>query len=102
MIILAACGTLTVKQRQLSTLDNFNFAYSQYLNLYDKQTPAVKAEWKANIDPYWKEASKAIDAYMIFTDPNSTEAQNKLMVYETAIRTAKDLLLKYGVTIKEK
>lgn len=100
VIVLIGCG-LTVKQRQLSTIDTFNMAYKQYLDLYDKQTPEIQKEWKDNIDEYWRTASKAIDAYFAFSNPNSDEAQKKLIIYETSFKTAKDLLLKYGVTIKE-
>lgn len=100
IFVVVACAA-TPKQKQLLTLETFNGLYKQYLDEYDRQTPEIRAEWKADIDPYWKEASTAMDAYLAITDPKSTEAQKKLAIYNAAKNQALKLLLTYGVEIKE-
>lgn len=100
VFLVTACAS-TPKQKQLLTIETFNGIYKQYLDEYDRQTPEVKAEWKKDIDPYWKEASKAMDAYLAFTDPSSTDAQKQVTLYNAAKNQALKLLLKYGVEIKE-
>jgi hypothetical protein len=99
---LISCGGMTPKQQQLTTLGTFNGIYKQYLDEYDLQSSTVQAEWKADIDPVWKEASRAMDEYLAITDPNSTEAQQKLALYTAIKDHALALLFKYGITIKEK
>jgi len=98
--IFMACA-MTPMQKQLMTLDTFNGIYRQYLDEYDRQPASVKENWKEQIDPYWKEASLAMNAYMAVSDPDSTEAQKKLAIYSAAKNQALKLLLKYGVEIKE-
>ena len=100
LLLLVACAT-TPKQKQLLTLETFNSVYEQYLDIYDTQTDATKAEWKVKVDPYWKNASAAIDAYMAIADPSSTDAQKKLAIYTAAKNQALKLLMTYGVEIKE-
>ena len=100
IILLVACAA-TPKQKQLLTLEAFNGVYVQYLDEYDRQPPSVQADWHKKIDPYWAEASKAIDAYLTITDPASTEAQTKLAIYNAAKNQALKLLLTYGTEIKE-
>lgn len=99
-LFLLACAT-TPKQKQLLTIETFNGIYKQYLDVYDRQPENIKAEWKKDIDPYWQEASTAIDAYMAISDPASTEAQKKIAIYNAAKNHAIKLLLKYGIKIKE-
>lgn len=98
--ILMACA-MTPMQKQLMTLQTFNGIYTQYLDEYDIQPPSVQSNWKEQIDPYWKEASLAMNAYMAISNPESTEAQTKLAIYLAAKNQALKLLLKYGVEIKE-
>lgn len=101
LILVSSCATTPVRN-QLLTLDTFNNIYEQYLNAYDQQMPEVKAKWKAEIDPYWLDASVAIDAYVAFTDPTTPDAQKKLALYKAAKDQAVKLLFKYGIEIKEK
>lgn len=100
VILVMACSA-TPKQKQLLALETYNGLFVQYLDTYDKQTPEVKAEWHRDIDPYWHEASKAMDAYLAISDPSSTEAQKKLAIYNAAKGQALRLLLTYGIEIKE-
>jgi len=100
MVLVLSCA-MTPKQKQLMTFETFNSVYKQYLDAYDRQDDATKAKWKAEIDPYWKDASAAVDAYMAFSDPTTTDAQAKLAIYNAAKKEALRLLLTYGVEIKE-
>ena len=91
----------TPKQKSLLTIETFNGIYKQYLDEYDRQSDDVQKKWKEQIDPYWKEASQAIGAYLKITDPNSSEAQKKIALYNVARNHAVRLLLTYGIEIKE-
>ena len=97
---IVSCAA-TPKQKQFMTLDTFNSMYKEYLDIYDTQPPSIQAEWKAKVDPYWKEASLAMNAYMAITDPDSTEGQRKLAIYKAVRNQALNLLLTYGVEIRE-
>lgn len=99
-IIALSCAT-TPKQKQLMTIDSFNSVYERYLNTYDQQNPVVQAEWKEKVDPLFKTASDAVKAYAKIKDPTSLTAQEKSEVYTQALNKAFEILLTYGVDIKE-
>lgn len=99
-VVFVACAS-TPKQKQLLSIETFNGLYKQYLDEYDRQPDEIRAEWKVKIDPYWREASLAIDAYLAITDPASTEAQKKMAIYNAAKNQALRLLMTYGIEIKE-
>lgn len=100
IFLVGACSA-TPKQKQLLTLETFNGVFKQYLDVYDRQPESIQQEWKKDIDPYWAEASLAMNAYMAISDPTSSDAQKKLAIYNAAKNQALKLLLTYGVEIKE-
>ena len=99
LLLFACAGTPT--QQRLMTADTFNSMYKQYLDSYDMQSVTIQQEWKVKIDPYWAEASAAMDSYLTITDPSSTDAQRQLEIYKLAKDQAIRLVFTYGITIKE-
>ncbi len=100
LLLICSCAT-TPKQKQVLALDTFNGLYEQYLDEYDRQPEAIQAKWRDDIDPYWAEASLAIDSYVKLTNPDTPEGERKMKLYEVARDHALRLLITYGVEIKE-
>ena len=56
-------GEQTGETRYLTASRWFNDNYKQYLDMYDSMCCETKAKWKAEIDPLFKTASDALDAW---------------------------------------
>jgi len=69
IFFLSACAGMTAKkdaspsEKYLATLTEFNEIWEDYLDQYDLQTPAVKADWKAKIDPWFRRANVSLKAW---------------------------------------
>ena len=100
LFFIIACAS-TPTQKRLMTVSTFNSIYKQYLDEYDKQPVTIQEKWKVEIDPYFAEASLAMDAYLAITDPTSTDAVKQLAIYKAAKDQAIRLLFTYGIKIKE-
>ena len=99
-IVALSCAT-TPKQKQLMAIDTFNSMYKQYLDQYDRQSDEMKTQLKETVDPLWKSASDAIKVYAKIKDPTSITAVEQASIYTTALNNALQILIQYGIEIKE-
>ena len=102
MVLLFIVGcAMTAKQKYNMVYGMHTRLIGDYLDEYDKQLPEIKAIWKAEIDPVVRSLDDAMIAVDVAYLANLVDYPSKRAAYFAIEDQLWDLLVKYGVNIKE-
>ena len=102
MVMMVSCGgmqNLTPKQKYYVTQMTFNDIVEQYIAQAKIQPESVKVNLRKYVNPVIKEARDALKIYKTSIGTSSETSNRDL--YIAVLDKLTDLMLKYGITIKE-
>ena len=77
----------------------YNFNLEQYLDYYDAAPESIQMKWKTNIDPWFKKADKALEAWKSVLD--APGEQEKIEVWISIKNELVMLLISQGIITEE-
>jgi len=98
LLVVAACtGTmnLTPSAQYYAALSTWNDNLDTYTAAYNAASPATKAKWHKDIDPFILVANRALDTWRMSI--GTADAATKYQGWQTAQREALALLVQVGI-----